>query len=46
LLPNHFGFNLEVWLAMHEDLRTSQPMRTVFDYLAASLSGYARAKRR
>jgi DNA-binding transcriptional LysR family regulator len=45
LLPSHFGFNLEVWLAMHEDLRTSQPMRTVFSYLAVALSKYAHAKR-
>ena len=46
LLPNQFGLNLEVWVAMHEDLRASSPMRTVFDYLVASLSDYARAKRR
>ena len=46
LLPNQFGLNLEVWVAMHEDLRASRPMRTVFDYLVASLSDYARAKRR
>jgi DNA-binding transcriptional LysR family regulator len=45
LLPNHFGFKLEVWLAMHEDLRASRPMRDVFDHLAAALSGYAHAKR-
>jgi DNA-binding transcriptional LysR family regulator len=46
LLPNHFGFNLEVWLAMHEDLRASRPMRTIFDYLAVALSDYAHPKRR
>jgi DNA-binding transcriptional LysR family regulator len=46
LLPREFSFSLEVWLAMHEDLRRSPPMRAVFDYLAAALSGYTQTKGR
>jgi hypothetical protein len=29
---------------MHEDLRATRPMRTIFDYLAAALSDYVREK--
>jgi Transcriptional regulator len=43
LLPKDFAFNLEVWIAMHKDLRASRPMRAIFDHLAAALSGYVRA---
>jgi DNA-binding transcriptional LysR family regulator len=45
ILPNDFAFDLEVWITMHKDLRTTHPMRTIFDYLAAALSDYVRAKR-
>ena|ERR1700731_3609492 len=41
-----FAFDLEVWIAMHEDLRATHPMRTIFDHLAAALSYYVRAKGR
>jgi DNA-binding transcriptional LysR family regulator len=41
LLANEFSASLEVWIAMHEDLKASLPMRAVFDHLAASLSRYA-----
>ena len=44
LLRNDFAFDLEVWITMHEDLRETRPMRTIFDYLAAALSDYVRAK--
>jgi DNA-binding transcriptional LysR family regulator len=46
VLPDNFGFNLEIWIAMHEDLRATLPIRTLFAHLAAALSDYARAKRR
>lgn len=46
VLPGDFAFELEVWLAMHEDLRASAPMRAVYDHLAAALSDYAGAKER
>ncbi len=29
---------------MHEDLRATHPMRTIFDYLAVGLFDYVRAK--
>ncbi|MCK1446666.1 LysR family transcriptional regulator [Bradyrhizobium sp. 48] len=44
LLPNEFSLSLQVWIAMHEDLRSSSPMRAVFEHLAAALSGYVRAR--
>ncbi len=44
LLPDEFSFNLEVWIAMHEDLRANLPMRAVFDHLAIALPAYLRTK--
>ena len=41
LFPNEFAPSLEVWIAMHEDLRASPPLRAVFDHLATALSRYA-----
>ncbi|RPI33808.1 MAG: LysR family transcriptional regulator [Hyphomicrobiaceae bacterium] len=46
LLPRHFVFNLEIWLVMHENLRTSPRMRAVFDHLGSALSTYVDAERR
>ena len=40
LLPGQLGFELGVWVAMHEDLRASRRMRLTFDALAEGLSGY------
>jgi len=40
LLPDGFSFDLEVWVAMHEDLRASRRMRLMFDHLATALKGY------
>jgi DNA-binding transcriptional LysR family regulator len=39
-LPGQIDFTLEIWLAMHEDMRTSLPVRLVFDALAAGLAAY------
>jgi DNA-binding transcriptional LysR family regulator len=44
LLGNEFAFDLDVWIAMHKDLRTSGPMRAIFDHLAAGLSDYLRGR--
>ena len=33
-------FRLEMWLAMHEDLRASRRVRLLFDHLARELSAY------
>jgi DNA-binding transcriptional LysR family regulator len=46
LLPRHFAFNLEVWLVMHENLRTSPRIRAVFDHLGSALSTYIDGERR
>ena len=46
LMPKDFAFDLEVWIAMHEDLRASRPMRAIFDHLASALAGYVGAKGR
>jgi len=43
ILPRQFAIELEIWLVMHEDLRTSRRMRVVFDHLAAALSRYVRS---
>ena len=41
VLPEAVMFGLEVWIAMHEDLRTSRRVRLVFDHLAAGMAAYA-----
>ena len=42
LLPDAFRVELEVWLAMHEDLRTTPRCRAAFDGLADGLLAYLR----
>jgi DNA-binding transcriptional LysR family regulator len=39
-------FPLEMWLAMHRDLRTNRRVRLVFDHLVAELTEYVRTSRR
>ena len=38
-----FSFKLDVWICMHETLRTSPRMRLMFDHLGEELSAYAAA---
>ena len=45
VLPGSIAFELECWLAMHEDLRSTARMRMVFDHLAAHLPEALRAGR-
>lgn len=45
LLAGDIGFELEVWVAMHEDLKTSLRMRLMFDHLVAQLSAYVASGR-
>jgi hypothetical protein len=45
-LPKHFAFDLEIWLAMHENLRTSPRMRAVFDHPGGRLLLYVGSERR
>lgn len=42
VLPGQVRFELEMWLAMHEDLRNEPRIRRVFDFLADGLERYAR----
>ncbi|MGO9006520.1 MAG: LysR family transcriptional regulator [Beijerinckiaceae bacterium] len=39
VLPD-LRFELEIWLAMHEDLRTTRRIRLLFDHLAEGLARY------
>ncbi|MFY9624437.1 MAG: LysR family transcriptional regulator [Rhodoplanes sp.] len=45
VVPKHFAFDLEVWLVMHGNLRTSMRMRAAFDHLGAELGAYASGRR-
>lgn len=45
VLPEAFSFDLEVWVAMHEDLKASLRMRLMFDHLATGLALYVRSSR-
>ncbi|WP_457310023.1 LysR family transcriptional regulator [Sphingomonas sp. UYAg733] len=40
VLPDAFNFDLDTWVVMHEDLRTSPPVRAAFDALVAGLDAY------
>jgi DNA-binding transcriptional LysR family regulator len=40
ILPEAFSHPLDTWVVMHEDLRTSAPVRAVFDALVAGLQDY------
>lgn len=40
LLEDQFGFDLEVWVVMHEDLKTDRRMRLLFDHLVRGLKAY------
>jgi DNA-binding transcriptional LysR family regulator len=40
VLPAAFQFKLGVWLAMHENLRSTPRCRAVFNGLAAGLTSY------
>lgn len=41
VLPDGFGFRLDIWICMHETLRGSPRMRLMFDHLAKELGEYA-----
>jgi DNA-binding transcriptional LysR family regulator len=40
IFPGEIGFSLEIWLALHEDLRASRRLRLMMDHLAAGLTDY------
>ena len=43
VLPADIAFSLEMWLVMHESLRTTRRVRLLFDHLAAGLAAYVAA---
>jgi len=45
LLPGVLKFEIEMWLAMHKDLRGTKRMRLLFDHLAEELAAYAATAR-
>lgn len=40
VLANAFGFELEVWIAMHENLKGNRRMRLMFDHLVAGFQAF------
>lgn len=46
VLAEDFAFALDLWVVMHENLRTSEPIRLVYDHLATELKAYALTSRR
>ncbi|MCB1501183.1 MAG: LysR family transcriptional regulator [Bauldia sp.] len=45
VVPDGLALDLEVWVAMHEDLRPIRRMRLMFDHLAEHLSAYVATSR-
>lgn len=43
VLPDLFTAHLPVWIAMHEDLRATRRIRTVFDALVQGMTAHVRA---
>jgi DNA-binding transcriptional LysR family regulator len=42
VLEDVFRFEFEIWVCMHEDLKTSRRMRLMFDWLVEGLTAYVR----
>ncbi len=42
VLTDQFHFDLEVWVAMHEDLKSSRRMRLMFDHLVEGFTTYVK----
>jgi len=43
VLEDAFRYEMEVWVAMHEDLKTNRRMRLMFDWLVEGLGAYVRS---
>ena len=43
VLEDAFRYEMEIWVAMHEDLKTSRRMRHAFDWLVDGLEAYVRS---
>jgi DNA-binding transcriptional LysR family regulator len=46
VMHTELAISMEVWLAMHRDLRGSRRVRLMFDHLAVNLIRYAKSSRR
>jgi DNA-binding transcriptional LysR family regulator len=46
VLPDDFGFDLQMFVAMHEDLRRSRRIRLMFDHLVDALRAYVASSQR
>jgi DNA-binding transcriptional LysR family regulator len=44
ILQSALGFDMEVWVVMHEDLKASRRMRLLFDHLVEGLKAYVAAR--
>jgi len=42
VLEGQFRYEMEMWVAMHEDLKSSRRMRAMFDCLVEGLTEYVR----
>lgn len=42
VMPGIHEFELDIWIVMHQDLKTSRRMRLMFDHLAEEMTAYAR----
>ncbi|HMJ10338.1 MAG TPA: hypothetical protein VK524_02975 [Polyangiaceae bacterium] len=45
ILPGALAWELDVWVAMHRDLKSSRRMRLMFDHLATHLKAYVASER-
>jgi DNA-binding transcriptional LysR family regulator len=46
ILADEFGFGLDMWVVMHENLKKVRRVHLLFDHLAKSLSSYAKQSSR
>ena len=44
VMPSAFHYALEVWLVMHEDLKSTRRVRLLFDHLAMGLTAYVKGR--
>ena len=45
VLASEIAFTLEIWLVMHEDMKATPRVRSLFEHLAAGLTDFARERR-
>jgi DNA-binding transcriptional LysR family regulator len=46
VLVKAFQFELEVWIAMHEDLKSTRRVRLLFDWIGSGLAAYLRGSQK